>query len=255
MAAPTSLSRLWIDGDRIGGFIRYNVSGNIVSRTQNLLLQVVCANLFQLLISFLYLFYNSLLTKQLVADEFIRYLVKKKPLRVSSPVGMMQRSTYALSLPYRYAIPLMTACVVLHWFISRSIFVLASNVYGPGADGVCYLDKDASRLGFSVTAMLVSILLGSLMLIALLLNGFRRYPRAPSIMPRMATNSAGISALCHRPEYDKDAYLYPVRLVASDRHPRNGDKTKVVCFSTDIQATIPSNGVIYWQPTATKAQI
>jgi len=74
--------------------------------------------------------------------------------------------------------------------------VLISNVYGSGTDGVRYLDKDASRLGFSVTAMLASVLLGALMLIALLLNGLRRYPRTPSIMPRMATNSAGINALC-----------------------------------------------------------
>lgn len=60
------------------------------------------ANWLQVMVSFLYLFYNNILTRQLVTDELLRYLREdgKKPLRVSSPVGM-QRSTYFLSLPWK----------------------------------------------------------------------------------------------------------------------------------------------------------
>lgn len=246
--APTSLSRLWNDGDRIGGFTGYNVADSSLSVNQNLVAQVVGANSFQLIISFLYLFYNGLLTQQLVADEFIRFLVTKKPLRVSSPSTIVQRSTYALSLPYRYSVPLMAACILLHWFISRSLFVITTNVYGPGPNGARLPDLDASRLGSSVTGILAAALLGVIMLLALLLNSFRKYPASPLAMPLMATDSAGISAACHRPKGDIDAYLYPVRLAATDSGL--GDSTKVVCFSTDIHADKPESGTVYWQPVA-----
>ncbi len=73
------------------------------SKGADLLQKVLAANAFQLLLSFGYILYNSILTKQLIADEWIRFLRPegKKALRVSSPVGM-QRSSYTLSLPMSY---------------------------------------------------------------------------------------------------------------------------------------------------------
>src|SRR5437764_175972 len=66
----------------------------------DLMKKLLAANAYQLFVSFLYMFHNNILTRQLVADEWTRFLRPegKKPLRVSSPVGM-QRSSYMLSLP------------------------------------------------------------------------------------------------------------------------------------------------------------
>ncbi|KAK2020762.1 hypothetical protein LX32DRAFT_715118 [Colletotrichum zoysiae] len=64
-----------------------------------LLANVLVANSPRVLMSVLYLFYNNILTRQLLADEWLRYFRRseKKPLRVSSPRGI-QRSSYSLSL-------------------------------------------------------------------------------------------------------------------------------------------------------------
>ena len=166
----------------------------------------------------------------------------------SSPNTIIQRSTYSLSLPYTYSVPLMVAWIMLHWFISRGLFVITINVYGPGPDGVRYLGEDASRPGFSVIAIPAATFLGVVMLLALLVNALRKFPASPLAMPLMATDSAGISAACHRSKYDEDAYLYPVRLAAVDYGL--GDGTRVVCFSTDIDAMEPQNRTVYWQPVA-----
>ncbi len=100
------------------------------------MVNVLIVNSPQLLISFSYLFYNNILTRQLVANELVRFLRPdgKKPVRVSSPRGM-QRSSYFLSLPWKYSAPLMSLSILLHWLISQSIFLVQSSAFGPGADG------------------------------------------------------------------------------------------------------------------------
>ena len=243
---PTSLPKLWADGDRVGGITGYEFVAPF--DYVDLIQLILFANIFQLLISFLYLFYNSILTRQLVADELMRFLREKKPLRVTSPVGIMQRSTYALSLPFRYAVPLMAAMILLHWFISQSIFVVNVEFWGPGPDGEREPGLDTSKLATSVTAMLAASLMGTVLVIGLCLNAARRYPDAPLWMPRIATDSAGLQALCHRPRDDEDAFLYPLRIVATDQ----GDDAKTVCFSTDKDARPPRQDEVYWQPARVK---
>ena len=126
---PTGLTQLWHDG--LGQVNGYALMSGEFSRTgsaKDFFAHVMFANIFQLMISFLYLFYNNILIHQLVADEFIRFLSEKKTLRVSSPVGM-QRSTYTLSLPWSYAIPLMVSYIFLHWLVSQSVFIVQTSAY------------------------------------------------------------------------------------------------------------------------------
>lgn len=52
----------------------------------------------------------------------------KKPLRVSAPRGI-QRSTYFISMPWRYGVPLISSISVLHWLISQSIFTIGIVYY------------------------------------------------------------------------------------------------------------------------------
>ncbi|KAJ7909785.1 hypothetical protein B0H13DRAFT_1616212 [Mycena leptocephala] len=83
----------------------------------------------QVLVSFIYLSYNNILTRQLVADEWVRFVrpCGKKPLRVSAPAGM-QRSSYFLSLPMRYGVLLMANSMLLHSLISQGLFLSAPGL-------------------------------------------------------------------------------------------------------------------------------
>jgi hypothetical protein len=87
---------------------------------------IFLANVPQILVSLTYFFYNGLLTCMLSAVEYDNYATDQKPLRVSWPRGA-QRSTYYLSLPYRYSVPLLVVSAVLHWLVSQSLFLRPGN--------------------------------------------------------------------------------------------------------------------------------
>ncbi len=79
--------------------------------------------MWQMIISSLYIPYNSLLTCMTVAEEWSGYSEERKTLRVAHPKGI-QRSTYWVSMPMKYGIPLMAANSTLHWLISQSMFLV-----------------------------------------------------------------------------------------------------------------------------------
>lgn len=81
--------------------------------TSGLILNVLVANLPQLIFSCLYLLYNGILTSMCLAHEYSNYSIRRKSLRVTSPHGD-QRSTYWLNLPYIYSIPLLAISALLH---------------------------------------------------------------------------------------------------------------------------------------------
>ena len=72
--------------------------------------------------------YNSSFICQLLSWDWTSYTIKRKALRVTSPIGA-QRSTYFLQLPYTYSLPLMTFLDIPHWFVSQFIFMLRVNTY------------------------------------------------------------------------------------------------------------------------------
>jgi hypothetical protein len=226
------------------------IGGPFVSRTNlrgiDHVVHVLFANMFQVLISFEYLFYNNILTCQLVSDEFLRFLTERKALRVSSPSNAMQRSSYFLSLPWKYAGPQMLAFVVLHWLVSQSVFTVQTSCYGPGPSGQRIPSADASRVGFSVLGILLTTLLGVVVVLLLLGNSLRRYPNAPDGFPRMAVNSAALHANCCKPSEDRDAHLFPLSLgvVRYDVHLPSGCEGRVA-FSTDAEIMHPKHGISY----------
>lgn len=81
------------------------------------------ANIGQLILSWCYFAYNSLLTRMHVEKEFNSYSMSFKPLRVSFPQGN-QSATWTLQLPYMFGIPLLLINSLLHWLASSSIFLL-----------------------------------------------------------------------------------------------------------------------------------
>ncbi|PMD63797.1 uncharacterized protein K444DRAFT_492116, partial [Hyaloscypha bicolor E] len=161
------------------------------------------ANFWQFITSTIHFQYNSLLTTLLANMEWQNYGINKRSLRVSSPVGL-QRSTYFISLPWRYGIPQMVAVSFLHWTLSQSVFAVPVEMYS--SDGS--FSGRFTTMGYSFWPIFTSIISGTVMIAILVGLGFRRYKGG---MPLSATCSVIISAACHRPDGDKEAHLFPVK--------------------------------------------
>jgi len=175
-----------------------------------LLANVFIANSPQLLLSMIYFMYNSLFTSFMLGAEWNSFAHTRKGLRVSgNPVGD-QKSTHFLQLPFRWAIPLMTLSVVLHWLCSQSIFLVSTEFdhslfidqddycNSPDANieeawGLCLVQY--FTCGYSPVAILSTIILSVLMIVFAVLIGLRKYRNGG--MPVAGTCSAAISASCH----------------------------------------------------------
>jgi hypothetical protein len=114
--------------------------------TSQLYCDILFANVWQCLVSILYVQYNSLLTCMLVNREWYHYSAERKSLRVSNQVGL-QRSSYFVSIPLRYGMPLIVTVAVLHWTLSQSIFVLLVEVFD---DESRLANWASTTVGFSV---------------------------------------------------------------------------------------------------------
>ncbi|KAL4939673.1 hypothetical protein BDV06DRAFT_198363 [Aspergillus oleicola] len=167
--------------------------------TAGIFSMALLANVPQILVSFAYFLLNNLLTIMLSAVEYNIYARHKKPLRVSWPRGQ-QRSTYYLSLPYRYSFPLLATSAVLHWLVSQSLFfvqIVTFDMHGARLPS----DEEIVSVGHSSVATIFTIVVGGLLPIASLLLGLRRFK---SPMPLAGECSAAISAACHPPTPSTD---------------------------------------------------
>lgn len=199
-----------------------------------------------MIISLLYITFNALLSCLLVSDEWASYHKTRKTLRVSFPEGI-QRSSYFISMPLRYGVPVTISMALLHWTVSQSVFVvrvishysdgsldassnITATIYSPLGIMMCMLCTspllspslmigppvmsystqsyyDYQRLQHFLTSPALTI--GLILVSALLLLRLRRFP---SGMPLASTCSAAISAACHPPlPEDEEAYRFPVQ--------------------------------------------
>jgi len=124
-----------------------------------LISNVLLANLPQLLLSILYILYNTMLSTFLVQREFSRACQVRKPLRVSEPVGI-QRSSYFISLPLRYGIPLYATSGIMHWLLSQSLFLARITAFT--ADDKVDVSNSFSTCGYSPIAIFISEFAGVL---------------------------------------------------------------------------------------------
>ncbi|KKY24594.1 hypothetical protein UCDDS831_g02388 [Diplodia seriata] len=167
---PTEIGALWRTGfgDLLGNNLISGSVGNSV------LGSVLLANLPQALLSYLYLLFNALYTCMLLTREYTQYLHHRKPLRVTSPTGR-QRSTYWLHLPYRYSIPLLVASGLLHWLASQSLFLVQVTVLAEG-DRDPSAARQISTCGYSPVAIIMTVVVGSVIVLGGLGLALRRYP-------------------------------------------------------------------------------
>ena len=228
-----NISYLW--GLGFGNVTSESLVGWNIPGSGGLLLNVLVANSPQALLSFLFLTYNGLYTCMLMAKEWSDYAYERKTLRVTNPVGD-QRSTYRLQLPYRYGIPLTVLSGILHWLVSQSLFL--ARVAGFD-DGVEDTYNSLSTVGYSCVAIITVIILGAIVIVIGILNGFRKYRPG---MPLVGSCSAAISAACHRPKEDIDAATLPVLWGAV-----NGREEGAVghCCFTSFEASPPVKGESY----------
>ncbi|KAB8219931.1 hypothetical protein BDV33DRAFT_231229 [Aspergillus novoparasiticus] len=196
----TSISTVWSLGfseARPETMLRYLA-------TYNLLAMALLANAPQVILSSLYYLINSILTCMLASAEYTSYSVRRRYLRVSWPEGQ-QRSTYFLSLPYRFSIPTMAISAILHWLLSESIFYV--RVYQYDTAGTLDETKTISTCGMSPIAMIFTLSLVGLALVIIFGLALKRFPTQ---MPLAGNCSLAISAACHPPLDDEDSALKPL---------------------------------------------
>jgi len=201
------------------------------SFTGSLVDNVLLVNTPQLIVSLVYVFYNSILTRMLVAYELSQFAQHRKALRVSRPSGL-QLSTYWLQLPYRYILPLMVCMALIHFFISRGLYLVNIKVYNISGQEVPYRDRFDHET--SALALWFAFLLGTAMLLALVICSYRRLKEG---MPVLGTNSVAISSACHLALGDDNAATKCLMYGAIDAPPGdapNEDRSgmKHVCFSS-----------------------
>ncbi|KAI4107154.1 MAG: hypothetical protein LQ345_007158, partial [Seirophora villosa] len=170
---------------------------------KSLYLSVGFSNLWQFVISLLYLAYNAVLTAMLVANEWDEFGKTRKTLRLTSPQGH-QRSSYFISVPLKYGLPVLVAFGALHYTISQSVFlVYLIRFLSNGVEDVGYR---SAASGYSCLAIITSLGLGFVLLLLLILAGFLgKYQNGT---PLASTCSAAISAACHRPSRDTQAHMF-----------------------------------------------
>ncbi|KAF2023656.1 hypothetical protein EK21DRAFT_118567 [Setomelanomma holmii] len=177
----------WNGFGRVSG--DHFLSLELPSGGDSILTSVLIVNSPQVVISLLYVLYNGAFT-------------------LTSP-SRGQRSTYFLQLPYIWSVPLLTVSILLHWFISQSIFLARVGFYmnGKPYTNDFYKNDDHwipimplsgnvfTGIGYSDMALVASIsTVVALVVACRLVAGFRTFAKG---LPVGGTSSAVISAACH----------------------------------------------------------
>lgn len=186
----------------------------------------------QLILSFLYYMYNGMLTAMHSAEEWARFATQRKALRVSVPEPG-QRSTYWLNLPWSYSIPLIITSTLLHYLVSKSLYLVKINVIG--ADGLDQSDNSISACGYSTLMSLFTVI--TLVVMASVVIGLSFRPlNAP--VPLVGTASLAISAACHHPNDPETEARKPL-LWGVTRRPVDGKPGHCSLSSEEIEHPVP----------------
>jgi hypothetical protein len=171
------------------------------------------------------------------AAEWNNLATSRKGLRVTRPVGQ-QRDTYFLQLPYRWSLPLTIASGGLHWLLSQSIFLVRVDTYDRQGNLVMG-DASKSACGFSGTSWIA--LTGSFFVLVGTVGVIGRRKFKVKI-PFAASCSLVISAACHAPRGESEAYLRPLRWGVVEERMYDGEKH---CSLSEGNVTKPKAGEQY----------
>lgn len=207
-----------------------------VNEKLRFLLQVILVNIPQLILSFLYYTCNGLLTAMHSAEEWGRFATHRKALRVSNPEHG-QRSTYWLNLPWSYSIPLIIGSSLLHFIVSRSLYLVKINVLGP--DGRLQPENSYSACGYSTLMILITLIFLVLMAVVIIGLSFRSL-NAP--IPLVGTSSLAVSAACHHPN-DAESEARKPLMWGVTRRPVDGKPGHCSLSSESVEHPVP--GEVY----------
>ncbi|KAB8202251.1 hypothetical protein BDV34DRAFT_215660 [Aspergillus parasiticus] len=209
-----------------------------------LLTNTIIANTPQIIFSVLYFASNSVLTTMTLAAEWSNYALHRKGLRVSSTPQGSQRTTYFLSLPYTYAIPLLVFSTVLHWLISQSLFLVNVETYDMQLERFQLFDF--TTCGYSPVAIVCAIVVGGVMAFGLVGLGFRRFG---SGMPVAGSCSRAIAAACYPGVSSVDGAGDAVETMPLQWgvvYQGTGDGVEVGhCGFSSGEVDVPMDGVLY----------
>ncbi|KAB8226516.1 hypothetical protein BDV33DRAFT_186594 [Aspergillus novoparasiticus] len=212
---------------------------------------VLIANSPQLVFSILYYLCNSILSCMLVAAEYNGFASQRKTLRVSWPRGL-QRSTYYLSIPWRYGIPLLGISVSLHWMLSQSIFLVVIHGLDAGNATVDWTESDYQACGYSPLAMFLTLII--LVVAMAVLGGLAMRPLR-SYMPLAAHCSFAIAAACHPPGDDHEASLKPVMWGEVPQARRHDDTSDDLSNGSSSESNRDGHGLRYAHCTFTSKEV
>ncbi|CAG8977573.1 hypothetical protein HYALB_00008349 [Hymenoscyphus albidus] len=207
---------------------------NSFSSSTILMNLVSIANLPQVIVSCLYFAYNTVYTCMVSSDEWSRFSTHQKALRTTMPKGQ-QRSTYWLSLPWTFALPLSAASATLHYLISQSLFIARTEILDTNGE----LEKPSFiQLAYPPLAWLVAGSFGTMMVVVMVLTGFRKLK--PCVL--VANNSLAIAAACHNTVGDEGAEL---RKVGWGAVKHDDDGSPGHCTFTSREVETPREGALY----------
>lgn len=121
--------------------------------------------------------------------------------------------------------------------MSQSLFLAYVDVFDE--HGERDSSESISTVGYSCIAIFFSVMVGTIAVIAGILNGFRRYDAA---IPLVGSCSAAISAACHQPKHDQTASVLQVKWGVVE--PRVGAGHGHCCL-TSLEVTPPVAGESY----------
>jgi hypothetical protein len=167
---------------------------------------LLIANIPQLGISVLYVVYTGIWGKLAVTKEFDNLAKNQKGLRMSDRTRGKQRASHFLTLPIRYALPLMACSSAMHWLCSQSLFLVRFD--GKSSSGQLDEKDRLVQLGYNVTGMLSLIgILIAMMVANICVASFKRLE-----IPLGETGmSCVISAACHAKQDRDQPWLHMVQ--------------------------------------------
>jgi uncharacterized membrane-anchored protein YitT (DUF2179 family) len=173
----------------------------------NILALFVLVNIPQVLVSYIYLGLNNIMTTMLVMAEWCGYSAvserQPKGLRVSSPLpDTEQRSTYFLSLPYRWSIPIMTILTVIHWLVTEVFFLVQVDVHTENSGAPNSIKSIRYMFLSNSTLWFIVLPLGVLSISILV--AMSKAKTFPASIPLAGCCSASIAAACQPSRVQQD---------------------------------------------------
>ncbi|KAH9219082.1 hypothetical protein DL95DRAFT_384930 [Leptodontidium sp. 2 PMI_412] len=198
-----------------------------------------------------------MLTASIQAAEWNAFSLRPQTLRVSKPVGS-QTSTYWLSLPPAYGVPMLLFSATLHWLISQAIFLSKIEFQdfngGPSErfGGIGY-GKMSGRhpgkmlaAGYSSLGILLALILGAVGIMALFGVGWLKL-RGDMVL--VGSCSAAIAASCQNSTSTDMEYgpggTEPFWTKELSWGESDCDRPKRLGFSSPEQVRAPGEGVEY----------